>query len=80
MWPEIGAENRLGTVIGSEGGSFDFAMASPRFYFTGDDEWAFAFAFALPRTRIQLKKTRKTNKQKARIRRKKFGKVNGLSS
>ena len=64
MWPEIGAENRLGTVIGSEGGSFDFAMASPRFYFTGDDEWA--FAFALPRTRIQLKKTqqeKQTNKQ-----------------
>ena len=34
----IGADNcRLGTVVGSERGSFDFAMASPRFYFTGDD-------------------------------------------
>ncbi len=54
-----GWESQVGTVIGSEGGSFDFAMASPRFYFTGDVEWAFAFAFALPRTRIQLKKTQK---------------------
>ena len=45
----------LGTVIGSEGGSLYFAMASPRFNFTGDDEWA----FALPRTSIQLKKPQK---------------------
>ena len=61
-------------VIGSEGGSFDFAMASPRFYFTGDDENK-----QTKQEREQQSK-KEESKNEARIRRKKFGKVNGLSS